>query len=78
MLLAFIAGCSGGAEPAGPNEACFRALDCQAGLVCVEGRCTNDIGPLVPAGAGAAPQPEPEPESEGEPEGELESGGDAG
>jgi hypothetical protein len=62
MLLGFVSGCSGRAEPAGPNEACFRALDCQPGLVCVEGRCTSDISPLVPEGAGATPQPQPEPQ----------------
>jgi hypothetical protein len=55
--------CSGSAEPAGPNQACFRALDCQTGLVCVEGVCTNDIAPIVPEGAGAAPE-EPSEEDE--------------
>jgi hypothetical protein len=48
------AACSG-APPAGPNEGCFRALDCREGLVCVEGRCTTDITPIVPASEGAAP-----------------------
>lgn len=52
--------CAGSAEPAGANQACFRALDCQPGLVCVEGLCTNDIASLVPEGAGAAPEEAPE------------------
>jgi hypothetical protein len=47
--------CSGPADPRGPNEACFRALDCQGGLVCVEGRCTSDVTPIVPEGAAVAP-----------------------
>jgi hypothetical protein len=58
-------GCPGSAEPAGPGEACFRALDCQDGLVCIEGRCTADITPIVPdvqAPAGAT-DPDPEPEA---------------
>lgn len=49
------AGCSGSPSSAGPNEACFRALDCRDGLVCVEGVCTTDITPIVPASGGAAP-----------------------
>ena len=49
------AGCSGSPSSAGPNEACFRALDCREGLVCVEGLCTTDITPIVPASGGAAP-----------------------
>jgi hypothetical protein len=45
------------AEPKGPNRACFRALDCQEGLVCVEGRCTDDIAAIVPEGAGTPAVP---------------------
>lgn len=57
VLGAFVfAGCSS-AEPKGPNHACFRALDCQSGLVCVEGRCTDDISPIVPEGAGTPAVP---------------------
>jgi len=51
-----LVGCSS-AEPKGPNRACFRALDCQSGLVCVEGRCTDDISPIVPEGAGTPAVP---------------------
>ena len=57
-------GCSGPAKPVAENHACFRALDCQDGLVCVLGRCTTDISPIVPEGAGAAVEPEPGPEPE--------------
>lgn len=65
LALALIGGgCAGSAEPLAENRACFRALDCQEGLVCVLGRCTSDIAPIVPEGAGvvAAPSPEPAPE----------------
>ena len=53
--LGYFAGCAGSAAPNGENHACFRALDCAEGLVCVEGRCTADLGPIVPEGAGLAP-----------------------
>jgi hypothetical protein len=49
------AACAGPASPVGVNHACFRALDCVSGLVCVEGRCTADLGPIVPEAAGPAP-----------------------
>jgi hypothetical protein len=57
------AACAGSAEPLAENHACFRALDCQEGLVCVEGRCTADISPIVPEGAGAPADPDPDPEA---------------
>jgi hypothetical protein len=57
-VCAGVFGACSSSEPAGPNRACFRALDCQEGLVCVEGRCTSDIAPIVPEGAGTAPPPE--------------------
>ena len=50
-----VAACAGAAPPNGENHACFRALDCADGLVCVEGRCTADITPIVPEGAGQGP-----------------------
>jgi hypothetical protein len=53
--LGYVAGCAGSAPPNTENHACFRALDCAEGLVCVEGRCTADVGPIVPEGAGQAP-----------------------
>ena len=55
--LGYFAGCAGPASPNAENHACFRALDCREGLVCVEGRCTADVGPIVPEGAGLAPDP---------------------
>jgi hypothetical protein len=53
--LGSVAACAGSAPPNGENHACFRALDCADGLVCVEGRCTSDIGSIVPEGAGQGP-----------------------
>lgn len=50
-----LTGCSGSPSQGGPNEACFRALDCRDGLVCIDGRCTTDIAPIVPESGGAAP-----------------------
>jgi hypothetical protein len=55
LVFASLLGCSGTAEPKAENHACFRALDCQAGLVCIEGRCTADLTPIVPEGTAAAP-----------------------
>jgi hypothetical protein len=52
--LGYFAGCAGSASPSAENHACFRALDCAEGLVCVAGRCTADLGPIVPEGAGQA------------------------
>jgi hypothetical protein len=60
--LSYLAGCAGSAQPNPENHACFRALDCAEGLVCVEGRCTADLWPIVPEGAGqAAAEPVPAP-----------------
>jgi hypothetical protein len=56
LCIVALAGCSS-AEPKGANHACFRALDCQGGLVCVEGRCTDDLAPIVPEGAGTPAVP---------------------
>jgi hypothetical protein len=53
--------CAGRPEPKAENHACFRALDCQEGLVCVEGRCTADLTPIVPEASAAAPAPAPPP-----------------
>jgi len=66
-LLPFLLGasvllaCSGTPEPKAENHACFRALDCRVGLVCVEGRCTADLTPIVPDASTAAPAPAPAP-----------------
>jgi hypothetical protein len=59
VALVSLLGCSGTPEPKAENHACFRALDCQAGLVCVEGRCTADLTPIVPEGTAASPAPAP-------------------
>jgi hypothetical protein len=60
MAAALLSGgaCASSAEPLAENHACFRALDCQEGLVCVLGRCTSDIAPIVPEGAAAEPSAE--------------------
>ena len=62
--LHWLVACAGSAPPSAADHACFRALDCAEGLVCVEGRCTSDVSPIAgnvsaaapPAGAAAAPQ----------------------
>jgi hypothetical protein len=46
--------CGGPKAPGAENVACFRANDCRDGVVCVEGRCTSDIAPIVPQGAGTS------------------------
>ncbi|HKQ70437.1 MAG TPA: hypothetical protein VJT73_13905 [Polyangiaceae bacterium] len=38
-----LAACGGPADPAGIGAPCFRAAECQAGLVCIEKQCTNDL-----------------------------------
>ena len=57
FAIALVAACGGTPAPKAENHACFRALDCQAGLVCVEGRCTADLTPIVPEGSAAGPAP---------------------
>ncbi len=47
-----IIGCGGPATQALAGETCFRAKDCQPGLVCLQWRCSADLDPLVPEGAG--------------------------
>ena len=70
VALALSGACAGSAEPLAENRACFRALDCQEGLVCVQGRCTADIAPIVPEGAGTGvmAEPSPAPAEEADPE----------
>lgn len=55
LVVVGLARCAGPADPDPENHACFRALDCVDGLVCVEGRCTADLTPIVPEGAGQGP-----------------------
>jgi hypothetical protein len=38
-----MAACGGPAKEGGPGAACFRADECQAGLVCVDRVCSNDL-----------------------------------
>lgn len=58
--------CAGTAEPKPENHACFRALECRAGLVCVEGRCTADLTPIVPEVSAAPATPAPSSGSSGD------------
>lgn len=58
FLTASLAACAGTPEPKAENHACFRALDCRAGLVCVDGRCTADLTPIVPEVTAGTPAPE--------------------
>ena len=62
--------CAGRADPNGAGGECFRAQDCQEGLICVEGVCTSDLSGIVstvegPAAGGETPEPEPDPEDAG-------------
>jgi hypothetical protein len=46
LLVAMTAGagaCGGPAKEGGAGAACFRVTECQAGLVCVDHVCTNDL-----------------------------------
>jgi hypothetical protein len=61
VLLGFAA-CGGPAKEGGPGADCFRATECQAGLVCIDHKCTNDVSSVdihpeagPGAGAGGAP-----------------------
>jgi hypothetical protein len=38
--------CGGPAGSAGENGTCFHADDCQAGLVCIERKCTSDLSSI--------------------------------
>src|SRR5262245_5094920 len=58
VVFAVFASCGGPQDQAGVNGDCFRADDCAEGLVCVEGKCTNDLSGIVsqldaPSGTGA-------------------------
>src|SRR5262245_34830368 len=59
LAFAVFASCGGPQEQAGPGSDCFRADDCQGGLVCVDGKCTNDLSKIIstvdaPGAAGGA------------------------
>jgi len=56
--------CSGPKAPGDEGDGCFRAEDCQLGLVCVERLCTSDLSPLVPEGAGTPAVPANVPASD--------------
>ncbi len=64
------AGCKTDAASAG--ERCTRSAQCEAGLACIEGRCSNDLDALqgqstVPMLMPDEPAEEPQPPGAGEP-----------
>ena len=64
-------GCSGPASPAAAGDSCFRAEDCQVGLVCIERVCSSDLTSIAPEGAAAGAGDE-------QSAGETSPAGDAG
>src|SRR5260221_12067733 len=58
VLFAHIAACGGPATEGGAGAECFRATECQAGLVCVDHKCTKDLSSIdirAEGGPGGAP-----------------------
>jgi hypothetical protein len=55
--------CAGPADPGGPGERCYRAADCQPGLVCLAQECTRDVGDAVSMVDGPDPVVEPMPDA---------------
>src|SRR5258706_4211697 len=58
VLSAHIAACGGPATEGGEGAECFRATECQAGLVCVDHKCTKDLSSIdirAEGGPGGAP-----------------------
>jgi hypothetical protein len=45
LLLFALAGCS--LETAKAGATCRRSTECQAGLGCVRGKCSKDLGPIA-------------------------------
>src|SRR5262245_51114680 len=52
------AACGGPQEAVGKGESCFRADDCAAGLVCINGVCDDDLSKIVSKVDGPAPPPD--------------------
>ncbi|MBE7480886.1 MAG: hypothetical protein HS104_13010 [Polyangiaceae bacterium] len=62
------ASCGGPQEQAGLGGECYRADDCQTGLVCINGVCSNDLTGIVSTvdgPAGDAPPAEAGPDGSG-------------
>src|SRR5438445_12704102 len=58
VLSAHIAACGGPATEGAVGAECFRATECQAGLVCVDHKCTSDLSSIdirAEGGPGGAP-----------------------
>ena len=69
------AGCSGAGDAAAEGEECFRAADCDEGLVCIAGQCSRDLSGIISQVEGPAGG---EDASAGGAAGAAGAGGDAG
>jgi hypothetical protein len=69
LLAASAAACSTEQRVAG--EQCTRTVQCLAGLSCIEGLCSDDLGAV--ADQNEVPELQPEDEAEGEP-GDADAG----
>jgi hypothetical protein len=54
--------CAGPADPGAEGERCYRAADCQPGLICLAQQCTRDVGDAVSTVDGPDPVIEPMPD----------------
>jgi hypothetical protein len=54
--------CAGPADPGAEGERCYRAADCQPGLICLAQQCTRDVGDAVSMVDGPDPVIEPMPD----------------
>jgi hypothetical protein len=57
LAVALALGCSGAKERAQAGGSCFRADDCEYGLVCIQATCTNDLSLVQTMAMGPAPDP---------------------
>lgn len=60
--LVLAGGCAGPASLEGEGGSCFRAAECQIGLVCIMGECTRDLGDAVTMVEGPAAPEMPGPD----------------
>jgi hypothetical protein len=47
FALMLAAGCGGAGDSAAEGEECFRAADCEEGLVCIAGKCSRDLSGII-------------------------------
>lgn len=50
-----VVGCEGPASLGEAGSLCYRAQECERGLICVEGECSSSVESSVPDGAGPPP-----------------------